>query len=407
MKRFLKVVIVVLSFIGFGILAFNIWNVDMYKTKLFEDDFEYSIDSEVFETELDRPSSLYVFNNNGKYGYISAETVKVVVKPIYKRAWIDDMETGLAACVNEDNKLGFINAKTGETVIPFQFDFDEDYNTGYSVFDYVFCNGICIVPGEGGKLGMIDKTGKLLLQIEYLDIINWRDKNTPNIILKKYADSESDSKYIYGVCDRNFNMIVPFEYNEFKKNIDYDNIEYDDNYYQSLKSYIVQKDGKYGILDTLFNVVLPMQYSSITTTCRLYCYYIVELNSKYGLLDRNFKTVLPVEYDWIGDYLGNFVAKKDYVQKLYDERGKVINDFYIEDDGLIDEVLQPVFEPGQSKLTAYIQYYLDGHYGIIDINKNVVVPAKYSSIKYLGNGNFACKSDKYSFIINDKNYSSR
>jgi hypothetical protein len=398
MKRILTVVIVVLSLMGLGILAFNIWNVNVHSMETFDENSEVS---EVFNTKWGRTSSFYVFNKDGKRGYISAETGKEVVKPIYKRAWIDDMETGLAACVNGDYKLGFINAKTGETVIPFQFDFDVDYNTGrydQPVFDYVFCNGICIVPGEGGKLGMIDKTGKLLLPIEYVDIINWRDKNTPNIILKKYADEDSDYEYIYGVCDRNFNMIVPFEYNEFKKNIDYD---------VHLKNYIVKKDGKYGILDTLFNLILPIKYNSITLPYESN-FYIVELNDKYGVIDSNFRMVLPVEYDWIGTQLSNYIAKKDDVQKLYDERGKIINDFYIEDDGESDEdVFQSVFEPEQSKLTAYIQYYLDGYYGIIDVNKNVVIPAKYDRIKYLGNGNFACKQNGYSFIIKDKKYSNQ
>jgi hypothetical protein len=412
MKRiFLTVIIVVLSLIGLGILAFNIWDVCMNNMETLEEDPEYFGDSEVFEnsgvfsTEWNRPSSLYVFNKDGKRGYISAETGKEVVKPIYKRAWIDDIETDLAACVNGDNKLGFINAKTGETVIPFQFDFDEYCNKGRDgqpVFDYVFCNGICIVPGEEGLLGMIDKTGKLLLPIEYVDIVNWRDRNTPNIILKKYAGEDSDSEYIYGVCDRNFNMIVPFEYNEFKKNIDYD-----DNYDVHLRNYIVRKDGKYGILDTLFNVVLPIKYNSITEPYESNS-YIVELNDRYGVIDSNFRTVLPVEYDWIGAQSGYYIAKKDYVQKLCDERGKIINDFYIEDDGESDkDVLQPVFEPEQNKLTAYIQYYLDGYYGIIDANKNVVIPAKYDSIKYLGNGNFACKQEGYSCIIKDNKYSSR
>jgi hypothetical protein len=346
-----------------------------------------------------------VFNKDGKRGYISAETGEEVVKPIYKRAWIDDIETGLAACVNRDNKLGFINAQTGETVIPFQFDFDEDCNTGrygQPVFDYVFCNGICIVPGEGGLLGMIDKTGKLLLPIEYVDIINWRDKNTPNIILKKYAGANSDYQYIYGVCDRNFNMIVPFEYNEFNKIIDYD-----ENYDIHLRNYIVKKDDKYGILDTLFNVVLPIKYNSITASYESNS-YIVELNGRYGIIDNNFRTVLPVEYDWIGAQSSNYVVKKNYIQKLYDEKGKVINDFYIEDDSESDEnVLQPVFEPEQSKLTVYIQYYLDGYYGIIDVNKNVVIPSKYDKIKYLGNGNFACTRYGYSGIIKDNKYSNR
>jgi hypothetical protein len=426
-------------------------------------------------------------------GYISAETGEVIFEPQFLYAWIDDPESGLAACVNKDHKLGFVNVKTKQVAIPFQFDFDKDLFISFElpIFDFVFNNGICIVPGKGGKIGMIDTTGKLLLPAEYIDIINWRDATTPNIILKRKSfitgigihteycngyvkiqevikgspaffqgdlkandiilkvkqgnDKDYENvfnkdyenvlnlirgdkgtkvtllvkhengstqdvsinrdKYVYGVCDRNFKMTVPFEYNNFEKNAKF----YFDEYKWKVKNYIVSKDGKYGILDTLFNTILPTEYDNIEIRENS---YIVKLNKKYGVLDNNFKPILPVEFDWINTmYTDNnydnytYLAKKDYAQKLYDGKGKILNDFYIDYDSETDievSVFEPVFEPSRTELSGYIKYYLDGYYGIIDDARRIVIPAKYDKIEYLGNRNFSCTKNEYSILIKDK-----
>ncbi|MDR1583050.1 MAG: WG repeat-containing protein [Prevotellaceae bacterium] len=357
-----------------------------------------------------------VIKNNLR-GYISAQTGEVIFEPQFLYAWVDDPASSLAACVNKDHKLGFVDVKTKQVAIPFQFDFDDDLFFGhyyyhsekFPILDFVFSNDICIVPGKDGKIGMIDKTGKLLLPAVYTDIINWRDANTPNIILKKQADKDSGYDYVYGVCDRNFKMIVPFEYNSFEKNWEYE--DYAD-WNVKMKNYIVAKDGKYGILDTLFNEILPIKYDNIEVSENS---YIVSLNDKYGALDNNFKTILPVEYDWImathtnGDFDNSkFIAKKDYVQKLYDEKGKILNDFYVEnrsgeyDEDVEKSAFESVFEPNKTTLSAYIKYYLDGNYGIIDGAQRVVIPAKYDNVEYLGNGNFACTEGEHSFLIKDQ-----
>jgi hypothetical protein len=313
----------------------------------------------------DTPRMTRVTVKNGLRGYISAATGEPIYEPQFLRAWVDDPETDLAACVNTEGKLGFVDVRTRQVAIPFEFDCDEndffrcDNPSGEEVasFDFVFSNGVCIVPGKEGKIGMIDKSGQLLLPVEFTDIINWRDKDTPHIILKKRADDS----FLYGVCDRSFNMIIPFEYNLFIKNTDYDS---DGNIFA--RSYIVEKDGKYGLLDSLFNLVLPC------------------------------------EFDWIMSNFPdrNIIARKDYVQKLYNNRGEVIMDFYLENDYETVDVFETVYSEG--RLTSYIRYYLDGYYGIIDNSRRVVIPAKYHSVKYLGNGNFVCSDNDYSFIIKDK-----
>jgi hypothetical protein len=452
-------------------------------------------------------STVFVVVKDNLRGYISGETGEALFEPQFLFAWMDDHETGLAACVNKDYKLGFVNVRTKEIAIPFNFDYNENLFAPHSdygkqqILDFVFSNGICIVPGKDGRIGMIDKTGKTLLPTKYSDIINWRDAGTPNIILQRkpfvvdigivsedcdgyvkvteiiqdapaflqgelkendiilkikqeneedyrdvsdmtyedaldlikgekgtnvsllvkhengstqditiirdeVEDSGSGYEYVYGVCDRNFKMIVPFEYNCFKKNAVYC---FDEDKW-TVKNYIVSKEGRYGILDTIFNTILPLKYNNIKAGENS---YIVEMDGKYGILDSSLNTVLPLEYDWIGAYSGNkYIVRKDYAQKLYDEEGNLLSDFYIEkreeyddskDEYVEKSAFEPVCEPYQTILSGYIQYCLDGYYGIIDSTNRVVIPSKYNKIEYLGNGRFACTEGDYLSLLKDKN----
>ncbi|MDH6357783.1 PDZ domain-containing protein [Parabacteroides sp. PF5-9] len=533
-QKILKSVIILSFIVGLGILGYSIgskWHdekygeVNRYDLSETLSVIEYSNGEigvlnnitdkiigrydNVLRTFLPEESthSIRIVVKDGLRGYISARTGEVIFEPQFLYAWIDDPESGLAACVNKDHKLGFVDVQTKKVAIPFQFDYNEDLfapcvyygDKRESILDFVFSNGICIVPNKDGKIGIIDKTGKELLPTKYSDIINWRDAKTTNIILKRksfivgigiiseYVDGyikideiiqdtpaflqgelkkndvilkikqdneseyinvfniphedvlnlirgEKDTKvtlfvkhedgtteditivrdevedeyseytYVYGVCNRNFEMIVPFEYNKFEKNLDFD-----ENFDYYVKSYTVSKDGKYGVLDSIFNVVLPVEYAYIRATDFSTCFIVKNLNenfeAKYGLLNENFELILPIEYDYIEESKTfEFVGRKDYVQKLYDRKGKIVSNFYLDDrDCEENQVYQPIFEPESDKLSNYIQYRLGYRYGVIDINQNVIIPAKYRRIEYLGNKTFSCmEEDNYSCLIKDK-----
>lgn len=317
---------------------------------------------------------------DGLRGYISAETGESIFEPQFLYAWKSANDCNLAACVNIDAKMGFVNTETKKIAIPFQYNFEEDIfcpskyrNNRMAVLDFVFSGGLCIVPGEDGKLGLIDTTGKLVLPIEYSDIINWRDANTPEIILKREISSGS---YKYRICDRNFKPLLSIEYDSLEKIWGVG-----DEYEINMFGYIVSLNGLYGVLDNSFNIVLPIEYDDIQTS-------------------------------YMRDYKGMscIVAVKNYVAKQYDSKGTMINDFYVECDYVYDEELDDyvkqsglvsISDPFNGKASGYIRYSLKGLYGIIDGEKRVVIPAKYETIEYLGCGNFACIRDGVTFLKRD------
>lgn len=109
----------------------------------------------------DRDSLTVFCDKEGKRGFLNVNTGKVVISGQYKRAW--HFSEGLAAVVGENGKVSFINYDN-ELVIPMQYDYVED-------FDYLFVRGHCVMrDSESGNLGVIDRSGNVVLPFEYTDI---------------------------------------------------------------------------------------------------------------------------------------------------------------------------------------------------------------------------------------------
>ena len=90
---------------------------------------------------------------NGKYGYVHKKTGEVVIPYQFEKAWT--FSEGLA-CVQQNGKQGFID-KTGKIVIPCQFEETWAFKEGFAGVQ------------QNGKLGFIDKTGKIVIPCQFDD----------------------------------------------------------------------------------------------------------------------------------------------------------------------------------------------------------------------------------------------
>lgn len=102
--------------------------------------------------------TLVCFNDGKKRGYFSKNTGKVVIEPKYGHAWV--FSEGLAS-VEEDGYIKFIDA-TGKVVI--------DKKIAYvpNMDGYMFHGGYCVIMSNDNELcGLMDKTGNIVLPIEY------------------------------------------------------------------------------------------------------------------------------------------------------------------------------------------------------------------------------------------------
>lgn len=113
-------------------------------------------------TQRSRNDSLAVFCSENKRGYYNMYTGEIAVPAQYRRAWV--FSEGLAA-VQRNGSIGFIDHQ-GNVVIDFLFPYH-----GNPLSAFVFSHGHCVVANTEGKCGVIDKTGKWLIQPEY-DTVN-------------------------------------------------------------------------------------------------------------------------------------------------------------------------------------------------------------------------------------------
>jgi len=162
---------------------------------------------------------------NGLRGYISAKTGEIIVEPQYRNAWIEGKDNYLAACVDTLGKLGFIDVRTGKTIIPHKFDCyipNTEYNDGGGNYDdeideiddyveYIFHDGLCEIENSEGKYGIIDTLGNEVLPVLYDKI----EYNMNNGFIKVTNDEK------VGLLDFNTrDTVFPLLYNDI--NFDYD-----------------------------------------------------------------------------------------------------------------------------------------------------------------------------------------
>ena len=135
--------------------------------------------------------SLVCFSSDNKRGYFNAKNGNVVVEPKYDHAWI--FSDGLGA-VEEDGRIKFLDS-TGKIVIDNGMKYDGASD------GYVFHGGYIAVCAEASeKYGLMDKTGNMVLPLEYdyIDIAN----NLEYWLVRK--DKQ------WAVYDKNMKQILPF-----------------------------------------------------------------------------------------------------------------------------------------------------------------------------------------------------
>ena len=277
---------------------------------------EYTTDKIYWLSEVPENDSLAVYALPNKRGYINVNTGRIVIDAEannYHKAWV--FSEGLAA-VMEEGKIGFINAKN-EVVIPFQFDYTDKCRM-YD-FGYLFHDGFCIMTNKDGDLGLIDTTGKWIVEPAYDEI--WAPHESG------YRIIVDNSKH--GVLDSRGNVIYPAEY----------------GYVDVLPDgFILTKGGKKWQVDFDGNIIQPFMFDGtyylnypigynecgdIQYAFADYAKY--EVMNRYGIMNRItgepitlalysdinmlskdlFEVQDPESYDWyLVDTNGNVVSKK-------------------------------------------------------------------------------------------------
>ena len=193
---------------------------------------EYTTGKINWVSEAPETDSLAVYALPGKRGYININTGHIIIDAEandYHKAWV--FSEGLAAVI-KDGKIGFINANN-EIVIPFQFDYSDKCRMWD--FGYLFHDGYCIMTNEDGDLGLIDTTGKWIVEPAYDEI--WAPQEWG------YRVIVNDGKY--GILDSTCNIVYLVEY---------------DNINILSDGFILNKDGRKWQVDLSGNIIQPFIY---------------------------------------------------------------------------------------------------------------------------------------------------
>ena len=336
--------------------------VEIYNKKLdkvvgcYDMVFAQDYGSSICEMLMNSSMGSVLVRDEGLYGFIDPVTGEVMMEPQFIMAWDSDPISGLAACLNDELKLGFVNIETKQVAIPFQFEIDSTYLDpgwckGYRYFDFVFRNGLSLVPGPNGKVGIINEAGEIVVPIEY-DEIEIKD---------------------YGELSHSWEEL----------------------WYSETMSSVVQRDYRD---DYCFDkpVILMKKDSSGV--------------ARYGVFDKNGVINIPVEYDQIAfsdsDDKVLLFCQKDGIVRGVDKDGNFSKDFCFLEDYTYEHGGVSVLMDPEEKASPYIMYKTLNGFAVMDTDFRIVIePNGYWNIQYLGYGLFACEgNDAPGVILKDYKY---
>ena len=310
---------------------------------------------------------------------------------------------------------------------------------------------LCLTPLKlGGKWGYVDDAGKWALRPEYESRFHHENGYVALVKGKKY-----------GIADCSGNIIVPFIYDviyhwgnvnsarkgekhaliDIKNNTLLTPFKYKNIYsiYGGRDYALVQKNRRWGIINNKGEIIVKYKYDyDIRNPIRHYFeegYGAYSKNGKWGFLDNNFKEVLPFIYDGAVNFSGDRgLVKKKGEWVFIDKNGNVIGNIPIQ----VSNKYAPSFRKGlvyvidvnedsyillnssgevlyklddidgydfDKKGNNRIRVSKDNKWGIIDTLGNIIVPFRYSSIKYLPNNQMLVSANrKYGLLDINSDY---
>lgn len=221
----------------------------------------------------------------------------------------------------------------------------------------------------------------------------------------------------YGLIDFSGKVLLECEYDEIKPINGVEN------------SLVTKKDGKYGLVSTTGSKVIDNEYENITALTKNYQdgYVVKNTDGKIGVIGTNKKVALPIEYDDIKNVYANgiYIAKEDGKWQIvntekneksefkYSDVVDIDNNYIVvkNDDkcGIIDYNGNVKMEPEYESLkNIYQDFYIaekNGNYGVINSKNEIKIDFKYKNIAYLKTADIIeASSEKVETDLFDRNF---
>lgn len=234
---------------------------------------------------------------DSRYGYLNAITGETVIPARYRRA-SEFSKEGIAAVVGfQDDSMRFITT-TGELAMNRAFDHDIDEGA-------TFCNGFCAISTmteQGRRYGLIDFEGNWVLQPEYLKVESCAGGDLVYVTVEGENGETLEGRW---------NNKGYWQYQPVYQNITFD--EYDNTVFLT-EDYVkrqVAVDGtviepfvidnienlEYEAANTWYRDNEGIEHNRTMTSAKVAAYMV---NGRYGLLDlRTGKPLTPAKFGCI------------------------------------------------------------------------------------------------------------
>ncbi|MFN6040084.1 MAG: WG repeat-containing protein [Bacteroidota bacterium] len=192
-----------------------------------------------------------------------------------------------------NGKYGFLNKKTGKTVIPAVYD-EISYRCDLGEGDFNEDGTLAVRIKD--KWGIINSEGKVLIPLIYDEVHTFREelvcvaKGVPSEASKSNEVYE-DSKY--GFLDRMGNVVIPFKFDEISNSCSFDG-----GFYEGLAA--VNKNNKWGFIDKTGKEVIPFKYDYASSFSEGLA--SAQINEKYGFIDKIGKEIITFKYDFVSSF---------------------------------------------------------------------------------------------------------
>ncbi len=231
-----------------------------------------------FNYAKDFSDGLAVFTNGKLYGFID-KTGKKVIDTIYTEA--NDFSEGIAICKDKSGKTIFIDKKgmiVGKT--------DEKLKSSFFSFSYRFQDGL-LKYEKDGKVGFLDKTGKIVIQAKY-DDVHGVSNGLIGVCLngtKKESTFGGTWENGWGFIDKTGKIVIPCKY---KSSMSF------------TEGVVSVKEGeKWGIMDKTGKWIIKPEFEDYPENCKNGLIKIKGkkyYNGQFGYIDKTGKWIWQMPY---------------------------------------------------------------------------------------------------------------
>lgn len=314
-----------------------------------------------------RDYSSKVLNEKGEEIYTSYNSIQAI--PNNNTSIQNSYQTGILK-YKQDGKYGLLNIN-GRKITDAIYD---------SIDTLEYKDGILKVS-QGDKYGLIDVNGDEIVKPEYNSISTdgYYSQDTKYDSAGYIISVKTDEGYRYGYINSEGKQVLDTIYTNLKRITE---IKEDENVYL-----IAYKNGLAGLLRNgqtiIDNDYENIEYDSTNNILSL------QKNAKQGVYDLSGNMILPIQYDSI-EFMGIYINAIQNGERLVFDISGTIQD----SNGY--KSMQPV---GDNKY--YITIDRNNNYGVLDANKNILIPSEYSYIEYAFDKYFIVSQNELSGVLND------